>query len=99
MIHTPRARRMPLPIPITYRRVGQASWEEGRVLNISESGVLFGPTTLNPGAEVEVIFSTPVPVGTIGPGRLVCVGEVVRTTDTGETGARFVGEPRFLLEN
>jgi len=59
---------MPLRIPVTYRRVGQGAWEEGRVLNISESGVLFGPTTLDPGAEVEVIFSTPVPVGTMGPG-------------------------------
>ena len=98
MINVPRARRLPLPIPITYRRVGQDGWEEGRVLNISESGVLFGPTKLNPGAEVEVIFSTPVQVGTMGPGKLVCMGEVVRTTDSGETGARF-GECRFLLES
>lgn len=95
---SPRARRLPLPIPITYRRRGDDGWEEGRVLNISESGVLFGPTKLDPGAEVEVIFSTPVPVGTMGPGKLVCLGEVVRKTDSGETGARF-GECRFLLEN
>ena len=98
MMVVPRARRLPLPIPITYRRLDQEGWEEGRVLNISESGVLCGPAKLDPGVEVEVIFSTPVQVGTMGPGKLVCVGEVVRTTDSGETGARF-GECRFLLES
>ena len=33
-----------------------------KVVNLSESGVLFGPTGLEPGAEVEVIMSPPAQV-------------------------------------
>ncbi len=93
-----RADRLPLRIPIRYRVAGQAEWLESRVLNISESGVLFGPADVEPqpGTPVEVVFSSPVQVGTMAPGDLSCVGEVIRTTGTGELGARF-DECRFLL--
>jgi hypothetical protein len=46
---------------------------------------------------VELIFSTPIQVGSIASGKLVCVGEVVRTTEMGVAGARFE-ECRFVLE-
>ena len=93
----PRARRLELAIPIGYRLAGGQEWLPSQVSNISQSGVLFGPTALERGTPVEVTFSSPVPVGSLGPGKLVCVGEVVRTTETGLAGARFE-ECRFLLE-
>ena len=93
-----RAERIPLPIPIAYRRAGEEDWLHSRVLNMSESGVLFGPTSLEPGTQVEVIFSTPAPIGSILPGQMVCVGEIVRATEVGVVGARF-GTRRFLLES
>ena len=93
----PRAKRMPLLIPITYRRAGEEHWLQSRVLNMSDSGVLFGPTNLEPGTSVEVIFSAPIQVGSMAPGQTICVGEVVRTTELGAAGARFE-ECRFLLE-
>ena len=71
-------------------------WVETRMLNISESGVLFG-AVLEPGTPVEVVFSTPVQVGALAPGKIVCSGEVVRTTELGAVAARFE-ECRFLLE-
>jgi hypothetical protein len=96
-VFLPRANRLPLRIPIRYRVAGQR-WLESRVLNISESGVLFGPAAVEPepGTPVEVVFSSPVQVGTMAPGDLSCVGEVIRTTGAGELGARF-DECRFLL--
>ena len=94
----PRAKRIPLPIPIAYRRAGEEDWLQSRIHNMSESGVLFGPTSLEPGAQVEVIFSTPTPIGSILPGQLVCIGEVVRATEVGVVGARL-GPRRFLLES
>lgn len=94
----PRAERVSLPIPIAYRRAGEEDWLQSRIHNMSESGVLFGPTCLELGTQVEVIFSAPVPVGSILPGQLVCVGEVVRTTEVGVVGARL-GQRRFLLES
>ena len=92
----PRAARVPLHIPITYRVVGHDDWWEGRIVNISESGVLFSPAALEPGAPLEMVFSSPVSVGSLAAGKQVCVGEVVRI-DTNAAGARFE-ECRFLLE-
>ena len=67
-------------------------------MNLSESGVLFGPAELQPGAEVEVILSPPIQVGSMATGKQVCAAEVVRTTETGAAAARF-DECRFLLES
>ena len=97
----PRAERVALHLPIAYRvatrHAAAEEWFQSRILNISESGVLFGPTSLEPGVSVEVMFSAPIQIGLMGSGKLVCVGEVVRTTETGAAGARFE-ECRFLLE-
>ena len=99
----PRAERLALHVPIAYRvanrrRETDVEWFQSRILNISESGVLFGPTALEPGASVEVIFSAPIQIGSIGAGKLVCKGEVVRTTETGAAGAKF-DQWRFLFES
>jgi hypothetical protein len=93
-----RSERLAVPIPITYRIPGDDHWINSRVLNISESGVLFGPTTLSPGTPVEVMFSAPQNIGTLGSGKQVCAAEVVRTTDTGAAAVRFE-ECRFLLDS
>lgn len=93
----PRADRFRLPISITYRAQGDEDWLLSRVVNISESGVLFGPAGLGPGTPVEVIISSPVPVGSRAAGPLVYAGNVVRATETGAVAARF-DACRVLLE-
>ena len=93
----PRATRVPLPIPIMYRRAGEDAWFQSTIVNLSESGVLFGSAELQPGAEVEVILSPPIQVGSMATGKQVCMAEVVRATDGGAAAARFE-ECRFLLE-
>ena len=93
----PRAPRVELPIPIIYRRTTEADWFEAKVVNLSESGVLFGPTELASGEPVEVIISPPIQVGSLATGKQLCMAEVVRTTDTGVVAVRFE-ECRFLLE-
>jgi hypothetical protein len=97
MIYVPRARRVSLPISILYRRVGEEDWHPSRVVNLSESGVLFGPSELIPGTPVEVILSPPMQVGSLPTGKQVCSAEVVRATEVGAVAARFE-ECRFLLE-
>ena len=94
----PRADRLRLRLPITYRAQGDEEWLLSRVVNLSESGVLFGPTGLSPGAVVEVIISPPVPVGARAPGPHVCAGKVVRTTEMGDVAAQFETW-RVLLES
>ena len=94
----PRARRVPLPIPILYRRSNDDRWSRAMVVNLSETGVLFAPTELEPGVPVEVIFSPPIQLGSLATGKQVCVGEVVRSDGVGAAAARFE-ECRFLLES
>jgi hypothetical protein len=93
----PRASRVSLPIPIMFRRSGEEDWLPGRVMNLSESGVLFAPAELRPGTMVEVLLSTPVQVGSFATGKQVCAAEVVRATEAGAAAVRF-DECRFLLE-
>jgi hypothetical protein len=93
----PRAERLALPIAIAYRLPDDDVWFQSRVINISETGVLFGPTALEAGAAVEVMFAAPVPIGTMAAGQLVCAGAVVRTTETGSAATRF-DTCRFVLE-
>jgi len=94
----PRADRIPRPISLTYRVAGDDHWMQSRVANMSESGVLFGPTSLAPGAKVELIIASPISLGSLTPGKVVCVANVVRTNEVGATGARFEG-CRFLVES
>jgi hypothetical protein len=93
-----RSERLVVPIPITYRIPGDDHWIKSRVLNISESGALFGPTTLSAGTPIEVMFSTPQDIGKLGSGRQVCLAEVVRTTESGDAAVRFE-ECRFVLDS
>ena len=94
----PRAERVALGIPIMYQRSGDDQWFQARVVNLSESGVLFGPSELQPGTAVEVILSPPIQIGSLACGKQVCVAEVVRTTEMHAVAVRFE-ECRFLLES
>ncbi len=94
----PRADRVVLGAAVTYRVRGDEHWFQSRILNISESGVLFGPTDLRTGTQIELMFSTPVSVRSVAPGRLLCTGDVVRRTDLGDAAAQF-RECRFVVES
>jgi hypothetical protein len=94
----PRAQRVALGIPIMYQRPGDGQWFQARVINLSESGVLFGPSELQPGTAVEVILSPPMQIGSLASGKQVCAAEVVRTTERRAVAVRFE-ECRFLLES
>ena len=93
----PRADRISFPIPIMYRRMGEPDWFPSKVVNLSDSGVLFGPTQIEPGTPVEIILSPPIQLGWIAPGKQVCAARVVRSMENGAVAARFDGS-RFLLD-
>lgn len=93
----PRADRVALRLPIAYRTATDEEWFQSRVLNISESGVLFGPTGLAQGASVEVMFAAPRQIGSLQAGTVIYVAEVVRTDEAGAAGARF-DRLRLLFE-
>ena len=87
----PRAERVSFPIPIMYRRMGDEDWFPSKVMNLSDSGVLFGPTQLKAGTAVEIILTTPSQIAWFSPGKQVCPAEVVRATEDGAVAARFIG--------
>lgn len=93
----PRADRISFPIPIMYRRMGEPDWFPSKVVNLSDSGVLFGPTQIEPGTPVEIILSPPIQLGWIALGKQVCAAKVVRSMENGAVAARFDGS-RFLLD-
>jgi hypothetical protein len=94
-----RARRLPLHLLLQYRSLGDAQWHEGRVENISRSGVLFSsPTLVAVDTEVEMRLELPVHPT---PSAILCRGRVVRTVATGAGGwhpalAATIADYRFL---
>ena len=76
-----RSERVAFPTPIQYRRPGDSNWLSSTVVNLSDSGILFGPTQLEPGTFVELALSPPVRAGWHAPAMQVCAGEVVRSVD------------------
>ena len=93
----PRSERVSFPIPIQYRRRGDSDWCSSTVVNLSDSGVLFGSAELGlePGAQVELALSPPIRVGWLASSQPVCAAEVVRV-DGGGVAVRFA-ECRFSL--
>lgn len=84
-----RAQRFVIPMPLRYRRSGEEGWQEGRVENISRSGVLFEPAQLMQVKEpVEMSFQLPVEVGGASGAEVFCVGEIVRTVLPAASDAR-----------
>jgi len=72
-----RAPRLPLNLQLRYRSVGAVRWHEGRVENISRSGVLFRATELvDVDAQVEITLLIPVQPSASA---IVCRGRIVRT--------------------
>ena len=57
--YIPRASRIELQIPVRYRVTNGQDWLQTNVVNMSESGILFGPTSLHEGTEIEMIVSIP----------------------------------------
>jgi hypothetical protein len=79
-----RARRVPLPLLLRYRSLDDPQWHEGRVENISRSGVLFSTSDLMAvDTELEMTFELPVAPT---PPAIHCRGRVVRTVAAGSGG-------------
>jgi hypothetical protein len=97
--HVERAERLRVSLPIRYRMAGHEHWLDSRILDISDSGVLFGPAIVSePGTSVEMMFSSPMSIGTLAPGQMTCVGAIVRLNEQGYVGARF-SQCRFVLDD
>jgi hypothetical protein len=63
----PRAQRFSRPASLLYRPAGEERWREGRMENISQTGVLFhGREPIDVTAPVEIMMEVPAEVGGTG---------------------------------
>lgn len=69
-----RAPRFPLHLTLRYRRTGTDSWQNGRTINISRTGILFyAEDHLSPDSLLEMEVSFPSEV------MMRCQGSLVRS--------------------
>ena len=101
----PRARRLKLDLPIRYRVKNLSNWYEGRVQNISQSGVLFlGPQQLPTNALVEMVFEMPEEISGQKNSGVLCQGRLIRSkeahvSDDGFGLAASILDYRFLHQD
>ena len=93
----PRSARFALAVPGRYRLLGRDSWQGVRLVNLSDTGILFrAHERIVPGTMFEMIIETPFQIGNLAPGRFGCVAricraETVTSPDEGyPVGAEFV---------
>jgi hypothetical protein len=72
-----RARRFALHLSLRYRSIGAVQWHDGRIENISRSGVLFWTDhPLESDTPLELSFVLPL---SDNPPEVICRGRIVRT--------------------
>jgi PilZ domain len=75
----PRATRFRIEVPLRYRSVGERTWHDGQIENISGSGVLFRAGPLFAVATViEFAFSVPFTSSGNSHAEVFCRAQVVR---------------------
>ena len=78
----PRARRLKLNIQVRYRGKNLSTWYQGRIQNISQSGVLFhGPQQIPANALIEMIFEMPEAISGQKNCAVLCQARMVRVKD------------------
>jgi hypothetical protein len=93
----PRARRLRSDLPVRYRGKNLSTWYEGKIQNISQSGVLFnGPQQLPANALIELIFEMPEEISGQKNKNVLCQGRVIRTKEAADKGTAE-GKESFAL--
>jgi hypothetical protein len=89
--YVPRAPRVTQPSWILYRPAGDVRWREGRIENVSHSGVLFhGSEPVNIEMPVEIMLTVPSEVGGGVAGTSLGRGHIVRYgTERSDTRPTF----------
>jgi hypothetical protein len=77
---TPRARRLKLDLALRYRVNNTSTWYEGKVENLSQTGLLFqGPQQLPVNALIEMVFEMPEEISGQKNRDVLCQGRVIRS--------------------
>ena len=95
--HIPRAARFALAMPGRYRLPRGGDWHEVRVVNLSDSGILFRADEPLPlGTLFEMVVETPFQIGNLAPGRFRCLAKISRTEPVLSTDAGYPVAAEFV---
>ena len=79
----PRARRLKLDTPVRYRVKNLGSWHEGKIQNLSQSGVLLqGAQRFPMNTLVEMVFEMPEEISGQKNSTVLCQGRIIRSKET-----------------
>lgn len=82
---TPRARRLKLDLVLRYRVNSTSTWHEGKIENLSQTGLLFhGPQQLPVNALIEMVFEMPEEISGQKNRNVLCQGRVIRCREKEE---------------
>lgn len=94
----PRARRLRSDLPVRYRGKNLSTWYEGKIQNISQSGVLFhGPQQLPANALIELIFEMPEEISGQKNKNVLCQGRIIRIKNATDKVSPEEGKESFAL--
>ena len=95
----PRARRLRSKLPVRYRGKNLSTWYEGKIQNISQSGVLFhGPQPLPANALLELIFEMPEEISGQKNSNVLCQGRLIRVKDAVDNAEDAFGLAASILD-
>jgi hypothetical protein len=85
-----RAQRFAIKAELRYRKVGEGEWHQGRMVNISKSGVLFETEHSTwPHTTIEMRFTLGAGISETWAAQVVCYGVIVRAlTEPGNPRVR-----------
>jgi hypothetical protein len=91
---TPRARRLKLELGLRYRVNSTGIWYEGKIDNLSQTGILFrGPQPLPVNALIEMVFEMPEEISGQKNRNVLCQGRVIRYQAGRDAEAADAKEP------
>ncbi len=84
----PRARRLKLDTPVRYRVKNLGGWTDGKIENISQSGVLFhGEQQLPVNALIEMVFEMPEEISGQKNSNVLCQARIIRLKEARDPAA------------
>jgi hypothetical protein len=76
---TRRPQRFAMSLPVQFRTLDAAAWQEGQSENISRSGILFrAAQPLQVDTVIEMMFDLPVEMGGESGAHVVCTAHITR---------------------
>ncbi len=84
-----RAQRYVTLMSMLYRAAGDPTWHQGRIENVSRTGVLFlAEDLMKPETSIEMVLKLPIEIAGDTAGTAMCSGRIIRAVAPASLDAR-----------